>query len=243
MAQAVFSHLHKAILSCLFSDSGFFFLPLSLLNILLFRHVVGRRHCCCKEQYNKTDWICWVVAGYGHRPVIFVVDGIKEFFFVNNKKDSTFRSFGTNFNTASPYSNNSPFLFCVFPPFGYNEWYTSAKRRKTLCSSFFAEEVITNLNEHSWTRVIGSYWILGSHMEWLVDCVDFFFFFRFSFPPQTLSLSHCHSSIIKLYTAYLWRLCTTGLCVVRSTKKRCPWRSIMYRFHRPKNNTVQITRN
>ena len=94
MAQAVFSHLHKAILSCLFSDSGCFFLPLSLLNILLFRHVVGRRHCCCKEQYNKTDWICWVVAGYGHRPVIFVVDGIKEFFFVNNKKIRPFGVLG-----------------------------------------------------------------------------------------------------------------------------------------------------
>ena len=35
-----------------------------------------------------------MVAGYGHRPVIFVVDGIKEFFFVNNKKIRPFGVLG-----------------------------------------------------------------------------------------------------------------------------------------------------
>ena len=35
-----------------------------------------------------------MVAGYGHRPVIFVVDGIKKFFFVNNKKIRPFGVLG-----------------------------------------------------------------------------------------------------------------------------------------------------
>ena len=35
-----------------------------------------------------------MVAGYGHRPVIFVVDGIKEFFFVKNKKIRPFGVLG-----------------------------------------------------------------------------------------------------------------------------------------------------